>query len=168
MTLSLRYRKTEAGRAEIRERRLPLTRPARNLLLIIDDTRRASQWQAMVAGVALADLEAMVEAGLLEAVDDAAAAPAPAAAAPAAAAPAATPLRLDEVPYRPLYDYLTAQARPRLGLMQGLRAVMEIERCSGPEPLRAYALHFVELVRKAQGDAAAREVAGAMASLAAP
>lgn len=179
--MSFRYRKTEAGRAEIRERRHALSRPARNLLLIIDDTKTGDEWVALVAGVSAADLQGLVDAGFV-AAGAAAAAPARAA---ATGAPPATPLmptgtvdlELDAAPpppagvnveaasFRALYDYLTAQARPRLGLVKGYRAVLDIERSTDVAALRRYAEHFVELVREVQGEADAADVQRELAAL---
>jgi hypothetical protein len=158
--MNQRYRKTDAGRAEIRERRLDLPRPARNLLLIIDDGKPAAEWVGLVAGAGPADLQRLLDAGLVAAVQ----APPPRAAAPAPA-PANLAPDLEAAGFRALYDYLTSQARPRLGLVKGYRAVLDIERCSGVEELRRYALNFVELVREADGDDAARRVALELSAL---
>ena len=52
---SARHAKTEAGRAEVQRKSLPLSRPARNLLLIIDASRSANDWLALVQGATAAD-----------------------------------------------------------------------------------------------------------------
>jgi acyl-CoA synthetase (AMP-forming)/AMP-acid ligase II len=57
--------------------------------------------------------------------------------------------------YQTLYDRITAEARPRLGLIKGYKLILEVERCSGPAEIRALAQRFVEQVRAADGDAAA-------------
>ena len=44
------YSKTDAGRAEIRARTLPLSRTARNLLLVLDASKPGSEWVRLVAG----------------------------------------------------------------------------------------------------------------------
>lgn len=60
------FRKTDAGRRELRERRLGLPRVARNLLLIIDGTRSVRDWVAMIQGASLSDAVALAELGLIE------------------------------------------------------------------------------------------------------
>ncbi|BDI03746.1 hypothetical protein [Sphaerotilus microaerophilus] len=60
------FRKTDAGRRELRERRLGLPRVARNLLLIIDGTRSVRDWVGMIQGASLADAVALAELGLIE------------------------------------------------------------------------------------------------------
>ncbi len=60
------FRKTDAGRRELRERRLGLPRPGRNLLLIIDGTRSVQHWVAMIQGASLTDAAALLELGLIE------------------------------------------------------------------------------------------------------
>lgn len=156
------YRKTEAGRRAIRERAVALTRPARNLLLIIEPSRHAEDWLDMVAGSSETDLLQLLSQGLIEVVDE----PPPArqAATPPAAAPA-VPASVTLVPalqaldYQTLYDLLTSQARPRLGLIKGYRSILEIEKCSGLAELRALVPRFVAQVIDAQGEAGLRELA---------
>lgn len=195
--MEARYVKTEAGRAEMRERRLALPRHARLLLVIIDASKNSADWVAAVNGSSEADLERLLAEGLIEAHGGAARTPAPTAPAAASAAPAAlpstTPLAaaqpthaapaeaplarepstpspnmpalsdaalaelVQSLSYRQLYDLLTAQARPRLGLISGYRMVLEVERCNGADEVRALALRFVESVRQAQGAEGVRQ-----------
>lgn len=148
--MSTRYQKTDLGRDEIRARQHELSRPARTLLLIIDGSKTGDEWLGMVAGATAADLQRLVDAGLLAAqVVAERAAPAPEV--PLAEA-------LEAAGFRALYDYLTGAVRPRLGLIKGYKMVLEIERCTDVADLRRLAVQFVELVREAQGDAPAREV----------
>lgn len=156
--MTLRYQKTDAGRAEIRARGVDLSRPARNLLLIIDGTRTGDEWLAMVAGASAADLQALLARGLVSALTQVFIEP---------PVPAEEPLAqaLEAAGFRALYDYLTSNARPRLGLMKGYRAVLDIERCTDVAALRRYAVLFVELVREASGDEAARKVRGELSAL---
>jgi hypothetical protein len=155
--MAARYQKTDAGRDEIRARVRELTRPARTLLVIIDASKSGDEWLGLVNGVAAADLQRLLEFGLI----------APLAAAPVAAAPPArAPVvedTLSQLGYRELYDRLTAEARARLGLIKGYRMVLEIEKCSGADEIRALAARFVEEVRVAQGDKAARDFVRALA-----
>ncbi|ODV10921.1 MAG: hypothetical protein ABT20_06945 [Rubrivivax sp. SCN 70-15] len=162
--MTARYVKTDAGREEIRARAHALSRPARNLLLIIDGSRSGAEWLQMVAGTGTDDLAELLRAGLIAevAAPRAASSPVPPAAPSAAALPAADEAAelaraLESLSYRQLYDRLTSEARPRLGLIKGYRMVLEIEKCSGAEEIRKLALRFVDALRAAQGDAAARE-----------
>jgi len=147
--MASRFVKTEAGRAAIHARVHALTRPARNLLLIIDASKAGEEWVALVNGATGADLLQLIDDGLVE----------------LSGARVAVPARprgpgLDEAlqswSYRKLYDLLTEQSRARLGLIKGYRMVLEIEKCSGAEEIRKLALRFVDEVRAVQGDVAAR------------
>ena len=140
-----RYQKTEAGRAEIKDRSLAeLSRGGRNLLLMIDATRTAREWLAMVRGSAEADLALLVSGGLV--------APLPAAA-PMASRPAVSPL-----PYAELYRYLTGNARKYLGLIKGYRMVLDVEKCSDLAAMQALAERFMDEVEREHGEAAAEQV----------
>ena len=143
--LAARLAKTDAGRAEIQRKLLTLSRPGRNLLLIIDASRSAQDWLGLVQGAEVADLQALLQAGLV---------------APAAAAGSGTPRMslaqaLDSRSYKALYARITAEARPRLGLIKGYKLILDVERCQGPVEIRQLALRFVEQVRMTQGDAVA-------------
>ncbi len=123
--LAGRYTKTEAGRGEIRSRALSLSRPARNLLLIIDSSRPATEWLGLVQGSDAAALQALLDAGLVAAARAGGGADAPvgpvgvpvAPLGPAAAAPPRMSLAqaLEHRSYKSLHDRITAEARPRLG-----------------------------------------------------
>lgn len=144
--LPARLAKTEAGRTEIQRKSLPLSRPARNLLLIVDTSRPAEAWMGLVQGATPADLQALLQAGL---VGDQAAVEAP------AAQRVSLAQALEAKGYQTLYARITAEARPRLGLIKGYKLILDVERCAGPAEIRALALRFVEQVRLIQGDAAA-------------
>ena len=168
--LELPLAKTEAGRREITERRLMLSRPARNLLLIIDAQRSAGQWLAMVQGCGPAELQQLVGAGLVGRLAAPVLAPADPPAADAAAAPTPTTARmsladaLQAQSYGLLYDRLTAEARPQLGLIKGYKLILSIEKCAGPVEIRALALQFVEQVRGVKGDDEANALAQRLAN----
>ena len=171
--LARRFAKTEAGRHEIRQRALPLLRPARNLLLIIDPSRSAAEWIGLVQGCDRAALLALQDAGLVAGLvaelgparaDTLGLPGAPGApgatGAPAPPGAAAAPPRMslaqamEHRSYSALYDRITAEARPRLGLIKAYKVIMEVERCSGPPEIRALAQRFVDQVRDLHGDAA--------------
>jgi len=169
--LDLLHSKTDAGRAEIRARALPLSRAARNLLLVLDASKPAGEWLRLVAGATQADLEALRQQDLIAPQGGSAAAsaraPAPAAAptpvaapAPAAApAPTAGTLLLDRAA---LYTYLSGEATKLLGPFKGYAFALEVERADSLAALQALALQLVERVQKAKGDAAAAGVRNAL------
>ena len=146
------YAKTNAGRVEIQRKTLALTRPARNLLLIIDASRSAEAWLGLVQGATAADLQTLLQAGLL--ADQAGIAGVPPAVPRMSLAQA-----LDTKSYTVLYNRITAEARPRLGLIKGYKLILDMERCAGPAEARQLALRFVEQVRSAQGEPAALALA---------
>lgn len=171
--LDILYAKTEAGRAEIRARALPLSRTARNLLLVLDASKTASDWLRLVAGATEADFDMLRQHGLIaeqNAAGQRMAAPAPTpaaaptptsapAAAPAAQAPAAGSPLLDRAA---LYTYLSGEATKLLGPFKGYAFALEVERADSLPELQALALQLVEKVQKAKGDAAAAAVREAL------
>jgi len=165
--LDLLHSKTEAGRAEIRARALPLSRTARNLLLVLDASKPAGEWLRLVSGATAADLDMLRQHGLIapqgaggQPVQPAPAAPAPAAvpAAVAAAAAGASPL-LDRAA---LYTYLSGEATKLLGPFKGYAFALDVERADSLQALQALALQLVERVQKAKGEAAAAAVRDAL------
>ena len=161
----LLFAKTDAGRAEIRARALPLSRTARNLLLVLDATKTAADWLRLVAGATEADFETLREHGLIAPQNTAgrpqaaSPAPAPVAAAPVAQAPAAGSPLLDRAA---LYTYLSGEATKLLGPFKGYAFALEVERADSLSALQALALQLVEKVQKAKGDAAAAAVREAL------
>jgi hypothetical protein len=139
--------RTEAGRDEIRAKALPLSRPARNLLLVMDGSCTGAQWVAKVQGCSDGDLQQLIDAQLI----------APTAAPVAAAVPAPVAgVTLDEAlqkwTYDALYTLLTHEARERFGLIKGYRLILEIEGVSNLAGLQAVAHKFVDQIRKAHGE----------------
>jgi hypothetical protein len=166
--LELLHSKTEAGRAEIRARALPLSRTARNLLLVLDATKPPSAWLSLVAGATEADLDMLRQHGLIAPQGGAqpatqhpaqppAAAPAPGPA--AQSAPAAGSPLLDRAA---LYTYLSGEATKLLGPFKGYAFALDVERADSLAALQALALQLVERVQKAKGDAAAAAVREAL------
>jgi len=143
------YARTEAGKAEIRANSVKLSRPARNLLLVIDASCTGDAWIGKVNGSTPADLDALLAAKLI-----------------APQAGAAAKLVYQRIPvetavrdwtYDALYTLLTHEAKERFGLIKGYRLILKIEGCSDLAGMQAVALDFVEQLRKAHGeDAAAR------------
>jgi hypothetical protein len=179
--MSSRYVRTAAGQAEIQARALKLSRPVRNLLLVINDSRTIDDWLVQVHGVTAEDVALLraegliAEAGVAPAARPAAGKPVDlretggtrAAAAPAPSPAAASPgeeadwRRTQEVirhaGYNALYDALTSIGKAKLGLMRGYRFVLEVEKCNGPEEIRAFAMKFVEQLRAEHGMGAVGE-----------
>ncbi|MGQ3053117.1 MAG: hypothetical protein ACT6S0_15175 [Roseateles sp.] len=176
------HSKTETGRAEIRARTLPLSRTARNLLLVLDASKTAGEWLRLVTGATEADLVTLREHGLIApqnaagqalAPQPAPPAPgpgasAPVAAPPPAAAPAATPFGQAAAGGSPLldraalYTYLSGEATKLLGPFKGYAFALEVERADSLATLQGLALQLVERVHKAKGEAAAAAVRDAL------
>jgi hypothetical protein len=187
-----RYSKTDVGRAEIRARVHALSRTARNLLLIIDASKDGAEWVRLVQGASAADLQTLLDAGLV-AVAGAAptaravAAPGSAAAIQAdaaqgsagpripagamAAAATAVPASLPSAPlgdpafalsYSDLYDLLPSLAKQHLGLIKGYRFVLAIERAEGLPGLQKLARELVSEVESSKGVAVSQSVRRAL------
>ena len=150
--------KTDAGQQEIRARALALSRPARTMLVLADGARDAQQLLAMVKGASEADVQALLDAGLVVETARRRAGPAAAEPAPAPAA-AAAPSSLG---YQDLYDCLNALCKEQLGLMRGFKYTLDIEKASGLEGLREVAARFVADVQRINGDSAAHMVRRAL------
>lgn len=182
---SQRYVKTAAGHAEIQAKSLALSRPVRNLLLVINGSQPGTFWLQQIRGLADSDLNALLEAGLI--AEAAAAAAAPAAPRPvrkpeppADEGPDTVPSAFDpqgsdaavllqdtlqaigEASYSALYDTLTAQARGQLGLVKGYRFALEVERAAGPSELQTLARRFTQGLRDDRGMAAVRQFLDAL------
>ena len=147
--MNQRCAKTDAGRDEIKKRSRKLSRPARNLLLVMDTTHTAQEWLHLVHGVTEEDLQQLLAEGLIEGKDD-----------PQAPRVAGASLAdaLARLPYDQLYSLLTSQARERFGLIKGYKMVLEVEKCANIDELRALALRFLDLVKEQQGDAVYRQM----------
>lgn len=147
-----RYSKTYAGRVEIQTRKQTLSRAARNLLLIIDESRTADEWLSMLHGVSDADLAALLDAGLIERVGQTGTA--------SRAGPA--PLPATTLGYSDLYDSLNGLLRDQLGLFRGYKFSLLVERASGHAELVDVARRFIDEVRELRGDTAADMVQRAL------
>jgi len=146
-----RFIKSDAGRDEIKSRTHKITRTARSLLLILDAARPGTDWVHLIHGATPADLDLLLEQGLIEVIKSDTAA--------ARAMPAKTMAEaINSLSYDQLYGLLTSQARDRLGLFKGFKMVLEVEKCSGLQDLQTLAVRFVDMVREAQGDVAAKQM----------
>jgi hypothetical protein len=176
--MSSRYVRTPAGQVEIQARAHQLSRPLRNLLLVINDSRTIEEWLAGVNGVTAADVGLLKDLGLIAETGGASSKPArpgdlrdggaKAAASPARTAPAPaagdqdadwqrTQQAINAAGYTALYDALNSVGKAKLGLVKGYRFALEVEKCSGPDEIRALALKFAEQLRNEHGMAAVGE-----------
>jgi hypothetical protein len=174
-TISMRCVRTDAGKAEIRSRSLALSRSARTLLLIIDNSRLAVEWLSLVQGASQTDLESLLTNGLIASTEGEGSA---ASAASSSKGAAAKPEKadkadkadkvdeldqtLDSLTYGELYTLLTDQAKARFGLIKGYRLVLEVEKCTDLTGLQALGHRFVGQIRDEQGEAGLKELRKAL------
>ena len=144
-THAVTYARTEAGRAEIGANRVKMSRPARNILLLIDASRTGQEWVGKISGSTLSDLDMLLAAGLI----------APTVVASTKALQIPVEAAVLDWKYDALYELLTREAKERFGLIKGFRLVLKIEGCSDLAAMQAVALEFVELIRKAHGEESA-------------
>ena len=147
MTHAECYARTEAGKAEIRAHSIKLSRPARNLLMVIDASCSGDAWIGKVNGSTAADLDVLIAAKLI---------------APQAGAGGKTvhqrvgvEVAVKDWTYDALYTLLTQEAKERFGLIKGYRLILKIEGCSDLAGIQAVALEFIEHIRKAHGEESA-------------
>ena len=177
--MPVRFAKTALGRAEIQSRTHALTRTARNLLLILDPSRTGEAWVGMVQGAALADLQALLDGGLIEAVPAEGATggagrqgnppasepePEPDTEAFASTQTEAPPvLAFASLSYSELNTRLNTLIKAHLGLIKGYRFTLDVERAADVIELQRVALRLVAEVESAHGlqaAAAARQTLG--------
>ena len=142
------YARTEAGKAEIRAHSIKLSRPARNLLMVIDASCSGDAWIGKVNGSTPGDLEVLIAAKLIAPQGDAAR---------TVYQRIPVEVAVRDWTYDALYTLLTHEAKERFGLIKGYRLILKIEGCADLAGIQAVALDFVEQIRKAHGeDSAAR------------
>jgi hypothetical protein len=141
------YVRTDAGKVEIRSHSVKLSRPARNLLLVIDGSCSGDAWVGKVNGSTAADLDVLLAAHLI--------APRGGVAGKAVYQRIAVDVAVRDWTYDALYTLLTHEAKERFGLIKGYRLILRIEGCSDLAGIQAVALDFVEQLRKAHGEEAA-------------
>jgi len=141
------YVRTEAGKAEIRAHSVKLSRPARNLLMVIDGSCSGDAWIGKVNGSTQGDLDVLLAARLI--------APHGGAAAKTVYQRIAVDVAVRDWTYDALYTLLTHEAKERFGLIKGYRLILKIEGCSDLAGMQSVALDFVEQIRKAHGEESA-------------
>jgi len=147
--------KTDAGRAEMQERRLVRERAQRNLLLLIDGQKSEAMLLANVAGIAADDFRMLQELGLIAPVapkpaptPPAASAPPPAKPTPTAPAPSAGPLD-----YGQFTATLTQLISKQLGL-RGFPLTLAVEKAATIDELKSVAERTLAQIRERKGEAA--------------
>ena len=146
-TFADHYVRTDAGKAEIRAQTIKMSRPARNLLMVIDGSCSGDAWLGKVNGSTPADLEVLISARLI--------APQGGAAGKTVHQRVPVEIAVRDWTYDALYTLLTHEAKERFGLIKGYRLILKIEGCANLNGLQDIALEFVELLRKANGEESA-------------
>jgi len=147
MTHAESYARTEAGKAEIRAHSIKLSRPARNLLMVIDASCSGDAWIGKVNGSTQADLDVLIAARLV--------APQTGPGTRTMHQRVGVEVAVRDWTYDALYTLLTHEAKERFGLIKGYRLILKIEGCSDLAGMQAVALDFVEHIRKAHGEESA-------------
>jgi hypothetical protein len=152
--------KTEAGRTEIRARALPLSRPRRNLLLIVDNSRSIQEWLGLVQGAVPGDVQGLLAHGLITFLAN----PAPS----RSAGPARTAHReastvqlmaaINTLTYDQLYTLLTNQTKEHFGLIKGYRFILEVEKCARLSELRDVARRLLTELKQEPGATGVRDL----------
>lgn len=175
------YRKTDAGRDEIRDRSRRLPPALRTVLLMVDGQRTLSDLRQVAAGVRAPDdaLERLLAEGLIEPLNNgfdvhglmrAASGSAAAAAAAMAPPPAPGPQpvateaaeaaptaeqaatpAVDAGHYVRLYDRMSGAVRAHLGL-RGYFLQLKIERCTDAAGLQAMLPELRQALARSKGD----------------
>lgn len=153
--MNSRCNKTDAGRAEIKARALPLSRTARNLLLIIDGSRPLSEWLGLVHGATEADIDGLLAQGLIEAVAAPATAPSGRSREPSVEQLTAA---MNALSYDQLYTLLTSQAKERFGLIKGYRFVLDVEKSTNLQEMQTVGQRFLVELKQEQGEAGMRHL----------
>ena len=143
------YVRTDAGKAEFRAHSIKLSRPARNLLMVIDASCTGDAWIGKVNGSTSGDLDVLLAAKLI--------APRDGVGAKVVYQRIPVDVAVRDWTYDALYTLLTHEAKERFGLIKGYRLILKIEGCSDLAGMQSVALDFVEQIRKVHGeDSAAR------------
>jgi LDH2 family malate/lactate/ureidoglycolate dehydrogenase len=145
--------KTEAGRVEMQARALVKDRARRNLLLLIDGAKSDAMLLGGLAGVTIADFDALRELGLIEPVAE----PSGSRASRPGAAPVATPA--PAAPAAPLdYAQFTAALTQMISTELGLRGfvlTLAVEKAGTIEELQDVANRTLAQIAERKGEARA-------------
>lgn len=145
------YTKTAAGLDEIRFSKRNLTRPQRNLLLVVNDCEPIDFWLSRLNGIYEKDVLLMVELGLIEASKGRSAAGS------ATLALQRAPLKpveqdseiselsvlVDSADFPVLFEALVKKAHAHAGSEKGYQFELELQNCETLEALRLAARVFI-------------------------
>lgn len=151
--LQVIFAKTDLGEAEWIRPSRDLPRPARQLLQLVDEAVPIDDCVAGVDEGSLADAMLLLDQGLIRL----------SACHADAAVAGFLKLLVDALlalPPHDLYSLLTDQAKRRLGLLQGFRMVLALERCANRHEQSALAVRFVQLIWRMHGAAGIRPLKG--------
>lgn len=148
--------RTDLGAAEVRRPVRDLARPARELLFLIDKPVAVDPCVSEVHEAELADAMLLLGMGLIRTTSfDASSASRPVRMQLRPLIDALLVLSSDD-----LYTLLTQQAKRRLGLLQGFRMVLALERCNGHHEQRALAVRFIQEIWRTHGVVGIRPLQG--------
>ncbi len=147
------WAKTDAGRAEMRQRALVKERAQRNLLLLIDGKNTEEKLLAGLAGISAQDFKTLEGLGLIAQV---AAAPSPAAPAAAAGRPVDLDIDAATIDFAALRGALGKLISKELG-MRGIGMSMVLEEALTVDDLRDVARRTLKQISDRKGIAAAAE-----------
>ena len=150
------WSKTDAGRVEMQSRSLVKERIQRNLLLLIDGVKTESMLMASIAGVTMADLQALVDLGLVAPVPGSVAPRSPAV--PAALTGASSGGPQDHSSFTATLTKLITQERGLRGSTLSLAA----EKAGTSAELRDVAERVLQQILEHKGPEAADKARGAL------
>jgi hypothetical protein len=150
--VELRFAKTGLGEAEARRPVHDLPRPVRELLFVVDRLVAIDQCVSEVHDAQLADAMLLLNLGLIRTTSFG-----------GNSASRSVRSLIDALlglPSDDLYTLLTQQAKRRLGLLQGFRMVLALERCNGHHEQCALAVRFVQEIWRTHGEAGVQPLRG--------
>lgn len=144
------YRKTDAGQAEVRDRKLKLNPRLRTMLILVDGTRPELilREEAQKVGAPADFLQQLSSAGLIERASSA----------PAPAAAAATATRDEFTRFREAKQFMNTTIVDALGI-KSFFFTMKLERAGVTADLRELLEPYRQAIAKAQGEAQAEVLA---------
>jgi hypothetical protein len=151
--LELFFARTLLGDAEVQRPVCELPRAARQLLFIVDQSVAIDKSVSEIHEAGLADAMLLLGLGLVRTASFEARYAKSAGLRPLIDAI----LRLSS---QELYTLLTQQAKQRLGLLQGFRMVLALERCKNQYEQSALAVRFVQEIWRTQGEAGIHPLRG--------
>ena len=152
------WSKTDAGRIEMQTRALVKERAQRNLLLVIDGIKSQEMLLGGLAGISLADFEALQSLGLIAPVASSSSGRAAGSAAGRSPAPvsasAEPPAEAAPLDYAQFTAALTQMISKELGL-RGFVLTLAVEKAGTAEELQAVAQRTLAQIAERKGEAAA-------------